>query len=149
MRALHYSTEDVAAVRRLVELHLRFHGYGDEAWTDAAVRRYARDAGPLLDRLNELTRSDCTTRNQAKARELSRRMDDLEARIALLREQEELDAIRPDLDGNQVMAHLGIPPGRLVGQALAHLLDVRLDEGPLGEAEAYRRLDEWWETHRP
>src|SRR5947209_6146985 len=137
MRALHYPTDDIAAVRRLVDLHLRFHGYGDEAWTDAAVRRYARDAGPLLDPLNELTRSDCTTRNQAKARELSRRMDDLEARIALLREQEELDAIRPDLDGNQVMAHLGIPPGRLVGQALAHLLDVRLDEGPLEIGRAH------------
>jgi poly(A) polymerase len=147
MRALRYPVEEIVAVRRLVELHLRFHGYGD-GWTDSAVRRYARDAGPLLGQLNELTRADCTTRNRAKARELARRMDELEARIVELREQEELDAIRPDLDGNQVMAHLGIPPGRLVGQALAHLLETRLEEGPLGEAEAYRRLDEWWEVNR-
>jgi poly(A) polymerase len=148
MRALRYPADEIAAVSRLVELHLRFHGYG-EGWTDSAVRRYARDAGPLLERLNELTRSDCTTRNQAKARALARRMDELEGRIAELRKQEELDAIRPDLDGNQVMAHLGIPPGRAVGQALAHLLEIRLEEGPLGEAEAYRRLDEWWQANRP
>jgi poly(A) polymerase len=143
MRALHYSVEDITAVRRLVELHLRFHGYGED-WTDSAVRRYARDAGPLLERLNELTRCDCTTRNQAKARELARRMDNLELRIAELRKQEEFDSIRPDLDGNQVMEHLGIGPGRSVGQALAFLLELRLDEGPLGEEEAYRRLDAWW-----
>jgi len=150
MRELHYPVEDIDAVRRLVELHLRFHGYGDDVWTDAAVRRYARDAGPqLLDRLNQLTRADCTTRNKARARELDRRMDLLEARIAELRQQEELDAIRPDLDGHQVMAHLGVPPGRLVGQALAHLLEARLDEGPLGEEEAYRRLDKWWAENRP
>ena len=147
MRARRYPVDEIAAVRRLVELHLRFHGYG-ERWTDSAVRRYARDAGPLLGRLNELTRSDCTTRNRAKARELARRMDDLEARIEELRKQEELDAIRPDLDGHQVMAHLGIPPGPLVGRALDHLLELRLDEGPLGEEEAFRRLDEWWENRR-
>ncbi|HEX2023853.1 MAG TPA: CCA tRNA nucleotidyltransferase, partial [Acidimicrobiales bacterium] len=128
----------------LVELHLRFHGYGDEVWTDAAVRRYARDAGHLLDRLNELTRADCTTRNQAKAAMLSRRMDDLERRIAELAAREELDRIRPDLDGNQIMAHLAVGPGRLVGQAREYLLELRLEEGPLGEEEAYRRLDEWW-----
>ncbi|MGH9223146.1 MAG: CCA tRNA nucleotidyltransferase [Acidimicrobiales bacterium] len=144
MRELHYSVDDIKAVRKLVELHLRFHGYGDDLWTDSAVRRYARDAGPLLDRLNELARSDCTTRNKAQARELDRRMDLLEARIAELREREELDAIRPDLDGHQVMAHLGVEPGRVVGQALAHLLELRLDEGPLGEDQAYRRLDKWW-----
>jgi len=146
MRELRYPVEDIAAVRRLVELHLRFHGYseGDGGWTDSAVRRYARDAGPLLDRLNELTRSDCTTRNQAKARDLARRMDCLEARIAALREQEALDAIRPDLDGNQVMEHLGVPPGPVVGKALAYLLDLRLEEGPLGERLAYERLDTWW-----
>ena len=148
MRALRYPADEIGAVRRLVELHLRFHGYGEAPWTDSAVRRYARDAGPLLGRLNELTRSDCTTRNQAKARALSRRMDELEARIAELREREELDAIRPDLDGNQIMAHLGIPPGRLVGEARAYLLELRLEEGPLGEDEAYRRLDEWWEARR-
>ena len=128
---------------RLVELHLRFHTYR-LGWTDKAVRRYVRDAGPLLDRLNELTRCDCTTRNPAKAKALATRMDELEARIAELREREELDAIRPDLDGTAVMELLGVPPGPLVGQALAFLLELRLDEGPLGEAEAARRLLAWW-----
>jgi poly(A) polymerase len=144
MRALRYPADEIAAVRRLVELHLRFHGYGDDVWTDSAVRRYAGDAGPLLDRLNELTRCDCTTRNRAKAAALARRMDDLERRIAELRAAEELDAIRPDLDGHQIMEHLGIGPGRVVGEAREHLLELRLEEGPLGEEEAYRRLDEWW-----
>ena len=144
LRALRYPNEVVDAVSQLVYLHLRFHGYGDDVWTDAAVRRYVRDAGDLLDELNELTRCDCTTRNERKARMLAGRMDALEARIGELREQEELRAIRPDLDGQAVMAHLGIPPGREVGEALAMLLEVRLDEGPLDEQEAYRRLDDWW-----
>jgi poly(A) polymerase len=148
MRALRYPADDIAQVRRLVELHLRFHGFGT-GWTDSAVRRYARDAGPLLGRLNELTRCDCTTRNQAKARELSRRMDELEARIAELEAHEELHRIRPDLDGHQIMEHLGIGPGPLVGKAYAHLLELRLDEGPLGEDEARRRLDAWWARNRP
>jgi poly(A) polymerase len=103
-----------------------------------------RDAGPLLDRLNELTRCDCTTRNKRRADELGRRMDTLVDRIAQLRQQEELDAIRPDLDGRDVMAHLGVPPGPVVGEALAFLLELRLEEGPLGEEEARRRLDDWW-----
>jgi len=146
MQALRYSNDDVADVTRLVELHLRFHGYheGDGGWTDSAVRRYARDAGPLLDRLNVLTRADCTTRNKMKARLLAERMDLLEARIEELREREELAAVRPELDGRQVMAHLGLGPGPLVGKALAFLLELRLEEGPLGEGETYRRLDEWW-----
>jgi poly(A) polymerase len=143
MQALRYPSDEIDAVSRLVELHLRFHTY-KMGWTDRAVRRYVRDAGPLLDRLNELTRCDCTTRNERKARQLARRMDELEARIAELRSQEELDAIRPDLDGRQVMDHLGIGPGREIGEALDHLLALRLDEGPLGEDEARRRLDEWW-----
>ena len=143
MRALRYPTDDIAAVRRLVELHLRFHGYSDE-WTDSAVRRYARDAGPLLERLNQLTRADCTTRNRAKARMLAERMDHLERRIAELREKEELDSLRPDLDGRQIMERLGIPPGPLVGEAREHLLELRIEEGPLGEEEAGRRLDQWW-----
>ena len=143
MQALRYPNDEVDLVTELVNLHLRFHTYR-LGWTDRAVRRYVRDAGPLLDRLNELTRCDCTTRNAAKARALDRRMDELEARIAQLRDQEELDAIRPDLDGAQVMAHLGIAPGRAVGEALGHLLDLRMDEGPLGEEEAFRRLDAWW-----
>jgi poly(A) polymerase len=144
LRALRFTNEQVDDISQLVYLHLRFHGYGDDVWTDSAVRRYVRDAGPLLDDLNELTRCDCTTRNEKRARMLARRMDALEARIAELREREELAAIRPDLDGEQVMAHLGIPPGRAVGEALAMLLEARLDEGPLGEDEAYRRLDAWW-----
>ncbi len=143
MQALRYPNDEVDVVTELVNLHLRFHTYR-LGWTDRAVRRYVRDAGPLLDRLNELTRCDCTTRNAAKARALDRRMDELEARIAQLGEQEELDAIRPDLDGAEIMAHLGIPPGRTVGEALAYLLELRMDEGPLGEEEAYRRLDAWW-----
>src|SRR5437763_14673154 len=143
MRALRYSADDIAAVRRLVELRLPFHGYSDE-WTDSAVRRYARDAGPLLARLNALTRADCTTRNKAKARMLAHRMHALESRIEELRAKEELDALRPDLDGRQVMEHLGVPPGPVVGEALRFLLELRIEEGPLGEEEAIKRLDEWW-----
>ena len=142
MQALRYPTDEIEAVTSLVELHLRFHTY-QMGWTDSAVRRYVRDAGPLLDKLNELTRCDCTTRNPKKAEALARRMDQLEERIAELREQEELAAMRPDLDGSAVMAHLGLQPGREIGQALAFLLELRLDEGPLGEEEAKRRLDEW------
>jgi len=143
MQALRYSNEDVDVVTELVNLHLRFHTYR-LGWTDRAVRRYVRDAGPLLDRLNELTRCDCTTRNANKARALGRRMDELEARIDELRQQEEIDAIRPDLDGSQVMDHLGLKPGRDVGRALTYLLELRMDEGPLGEQEARARLSEWW-----
>lgn len=143
MQALRYPTDEIDAVTRLVELHLRFHTYR-MGWTDSAVRRYVRDAGDLLDKLNELTRCDCTTRNPKKAEALARRMDQLELRIAELREKEELASIRPDLDGRAVMEHLGIPPGPEVGKALAYLLELRLDEGPLGVDEATRRLDEWW-----
>ncbi|MGZ4694816.1 MAG: CCA tRNA nucleotidyltransferase [Acidimicrobiales bacterium] len=143
MRALKYSNDDVDVVSRLVYLHLRFHTY-QMGWTDSAVRRFVRDAGPLLSELIELTRCDCTTRNERKARVLSNRMDELEARIAELEAEEELKSIRPDIDGQQVMDHLGIGPGREVGQALEALLEMRLDEGPLGEEEAFRRLDAWW-----
>jgi poly(A) polymerase len=144
LKALRFPNDQVEAITQLVYLHLRFHGYSDEVWTDAAVRRYVRDAGPLLDELNELTRCDSTTRNERKARLLAARMDALEARIAELREQEQLEAIRPDLDGQQVMEHLRIPPGRDVGEALKMLLELRMEEGPLPEDEAYRRLDAWW-----
>jgi poly(A) polymerase len=147
MEALRYPKDDVETVVRLVELHLRFHTYR-LGWTDKAVRRYVRDAGPLVDRLNELTRCDCTTRNEAKARALGRRMDELVRRIAELRELEELDAIRPDLDGRQVMDRLGLAPGRTVGEALAFLLELRMEEGPLGEDEAGHRLDRWWAERR-
>jgi poly(A) polymerase len=148
LRALRFSNEIVEDVQRLVFLHLRFHGYDDEMWSDAAVRRYARDAGSLLDDLNELTRCDCTTRNERKARLLAARMDALEARIAELREREELSAIRPDIDGNRVMELLGVAPGPVVGEALAMLLEARLDEGPLGVEEAERRLLAWWDDRR-
>ncbi|MFE0948045.1 CCA tRNA nucleotidyltransferase [Streptomyces mutabilis] len=144
MTALKYPNELVKDVSRLVELHLRFHGYGTGEWTDSAVRRYVRDAGPLLDRLHKLTRSDCTTRNKRKASALSRAYDGLEERIAQLKEQEELDAIRPDLDGNQVMEILGISPGPAVGQAYKHLLELRLENGPMEHDAAVAALKEWW-----
>ena len=143
MRALKYSNSDVEVVSKLVYLHLRFHTY-QMGWSDSAVRRFVRDAGPQLSDLIELTRCDCTTRNERKAKMLSGRMDELEARIAELQAAEELDAMRPDIDGQQVMDHLGIGPGREIGQALGFLLELRLDEGPLGEEEAFRRLDAWW-----
>jgi poly(A) polymerase len=148
MTELHYPTDDVDTVTRLVELHLRFHTY-KMGWTDRAVRRYVRDAGEHLLRLNELTRCDCTTRNAKRAAELGARMDELEARIADLSAREELDAMRPELDGDAVMARLGIPPGRTVGEALGFLLDLRLDEGILGDDEAGRRLDAWWAARPP
>jgi poly(A) polymerase len=143
MTALRYSNDDVAAVTQLVALHLRFHTYR-LGWSDAAVRRYVRDAGDLLHELNVLTRCDCTTRNERKARQLSRRMDDLEERIEELAAAEELAAIRPELDGRQVMELLGLTPGPEVGEALQFLLDIRLDEGVVGEEEARRRLRAWW-----
>ena len=144
MQALRYSAEDVRRVSSLVDLHLRFHTY-KMGWTDSAVRRYVRDAGDLLTELNVLTRCDCTTRNERKAEQLSRRMDELEARIVELAAEEELKSIRPELDGNQVIAHLGIAPGPVVGQAMTHLLEIRLEEGLLGDAEIRRRLDDWWQ----
>jgi poly(A) polymerase len=143
MEALRYSNDDVAAVTELVALHLRFHTYR-LGWSDSAVRRYVRDAGSLLNELNVLTRCDCTTRNERKAAQLSKRMDDLEERIATLAAAEELAAIRPELDGREVMEHLGIQPGREIGEALDFLLEIRLEEGLIGPDEARRRLSEWW-----
>ncbi|HEU5036112.1 MAG TPA: CCA tRNA nucleotidyltransferase [Nocardioides sp.] len=144
MKALRFSNDEIDAVGKLVELHLRFHGYGTGEWTDSAVRRYVRDAGDQLERLHVLTRADSTTRNKRKADRLQRTYDDLEARIAHLREQEELDSIRPDLDGNQIMEILGIGPGRDVGAAYQFLLELRMDRGPLSEADAAAALREWW-----
>ncbi|MFB7110034.1 CCA tRNA nucleotidyltransferase [Streptomyces sp. NPDC056190] len=144
MTALKYSNELVKDVSRLVELHLRFHGYGTGEWTDSAVRRYVRDAGSLLDRLHKLTRSDCTTRNKRKAAALSRAYDGLEERIAQLQEREELDAIRPDLDGNQIMEILGVKPGPAVGKAYKYLLELRLENGPMEHDAAVAALKEWW-----
>ncbi|MCC2318430.1 CCA tRNA nucleotidyltransferase [Cellulomonas chengniuliangii] len=148
LKALRFDKATVQAVSRLTELHLRFHGYGDGGWTDSAVRRYVTDAGPLLERLHRLTRSDCTTRNRRKAERLSGAYDDLEARIAQLREQEELASIRPDLDGQQIMDVLGIGPGRDVGVAYRHLLELRMDRGPLGEDVARQELLTWWEARQ-
>ncbi|PFG21170.1 poly(A) polymerase [Serinibacter salmoneus] len=149
MRALAFDKATTAAVTDLIALHLRFHGYGEAAWTDSAVRRYVTDAGPQLERLHRLTRADCTTRNRKKAERLSHAYDDLEARIAELREQEELDAVRPDLDGNQIMEILGIGPSREVGLAYKHLLALRMEEGPLGPERATAELRAWWEANRP
>ena len=139
---LRYPSDFIADVRQLVLLHLRFHTYR-LGWSDSAVRRYVRDAGPLLDRLNFLVRSDCTTRNAFKARQLATFSDELEERIARLEAEEELASIRPPLDGRQVMELLGIPPGPLVGKALAHLLELRLDRGPMSEEEAAAELRKW------
>ncbi|MFC5953988.1 CCA tRNA nucleotidyltransferase [Streptomyces pratens] len=144
LTALKYSNELVKDISRLVELHLRFHGYGTGEWTDSAVRRYVRDAGPLLGRLHKLTRSDCTTRNRRRATALSHAYDGLEERIAKLQEQEELDAIRPDLDGNQIMEALGVSPGPAVGQAYKHMLELRLENGPMEYDAAVAALKEWW-----
>lgn len=144
MTKLKYPNELVKDVSRLVELHLRFHGYGTGEWTDSAVRRYVRDAGPLLDRLHKLTRSDCTTRNKRKAQALSQAYDGLERRIADLQEKEQLDAIRPDLDGNDIMRILGIAPGPQVGKAYQHMLELRLENGPMEHDEAVAALKEWW-----
>ncbi len=143
LQALRYSNDDVDAITDLVALHLRFHGY-EAGWTDSAVRRYVVDAGEQLAELNVLTRCDCTTRNEKKALMLSRRMDELELRIAELQANEELKSIRPEMDGGQVMAHLGLAPGREVGAAMKFLLEVRMDEGLLGDDEIRSRLDEWW-----
>jgi poly(A) polymerase len=144
MQALRFSNHDIDAVSRLVELHLRFHGYGSGEWTDSAVRRYVRDAGDQLERLHILTRADSTTRNQRKADRLQRTYDSLEQRIARLSEEEELAAIRPDLDGNQIMGILGIGPGREVGEAYSFLLELRMDEGPQTPEAAEAALREWW-----
>jgi poly(A) polymerase len=143
MSALKYSQQMIDDVAKLVELHLRFHTYA-MGWSDAAVRRYVRDADHLLEELNELTRCDCTTRNRRKAQELDRRMNELEARIAELREREDLDSQRPALSGDQVMSILGIPPSRAVGEALNFLLAIRHEEGEISQEEATSRLLAWW-----
>jgi poly(A) polymerase len=146
MTELRYSKRMIEDVVQLVYLHLRFHGYSEQGWTDSAVRRYARDAGSdeQLRRLNALTRADVTTQNRHKARALAAAMDDLEERIVVLRREEQLAALRPPLDGHQIMEHLGIAPGPLVGEAYQHLLDARIEQGPLTEADGRALLDAWW-----
>ncbi len=149
LKALRFDKDTVKAVTRLVELHLRFHGYGTGTWTDSAVRRYVTDAGPLLSRLHLLTRSDSTTRNARKASALSQSYDELEARISRLQEHEELAKIRPELDGFEIGEALDVPPGRVVGEAYRFLLSVRLDEGIIGKAAARERLLAWWAERQP
>ena len=148
MKALRFSNDEINAVSKLVELHLRFHGYGSGEWTDSAVRRYVRDAGDQLERLHVLTRADCTTRNRRKAERLRRTYDDLEERIARLAEEEELASVRPDLDGNQIREILGLPPGREVGEAYRYLLELRMDHGPMSEEDATAALKAWWEERQ-
>jgi poly(A) polymerase len=144
MKALRFDNDTIKAVAKLVELHMRFYGYGDAGWSDSAVRRYVTDAGPLLERLHRLTRSDVTTRNQRKADRLSFAYDDLEDRIAALAEQESLNAIRPDLDGAQIMELLDLKPGPVVGRAYKFLLEERMEHGPLAHDEAVSKLRAWW-----
>jgi poly(A) polymerase len=148
LRALRFSNEIVKDVAQLVFLHLRFHGYGTGEWTDSAVRRYIRDAGDLLTHLHVLTRADCTTRNKAKAERLAATYDSLEERIAVLMEEEELNKIRPDLDGETIMKILGITPSPVVGEAYKYLLDLRMEQGPLGEEAATRELLSWWSQRK-
>ena len=146
MRALRFDNETTKAVARLIELHLRFFGYSDQAWTDSAIRRYVRDAGDQLLRLHALTRADVTTRNQRKADRLSHAYDDLEHRIGQIMEQEELNALRPDLSGEDIMRILELKPSKEVGLAYSFLMELRLEEGPLGPEEAEKRLLAWWQT---
>jgi poly(A) polymerase len=146
LRALRYSKEVIEEVAQLVYLHLRFHGYGKGEWTDSAVRRYVTDAGPLLSRLHKLVRADCTTRNRRKAMALQRTYDDLETRIARIAAEEDLARVRPDLDGNEIMRLLGLPPGPMVGKAWRYLKELRLDRGPLDHDEAIAELRKWAET---
>ncbi|QPK94121.1 CCA tRNA nucleotidyltransferase [Actinomyces sp. zg-332] len=148
MRALKFDKQTIKDVTHLVALHLRFHGYSEGAWTDSAVRRYIADAGPMLERLNRLTRSDCTTRNKRKIQILSAAYDDLENRIQRLREEEELAAIRPELDGEEIMQLLQLSPGPQVGKAYKFLLNLRLDEGMLGKEAVTERLLQWWEENK-
>ena len=142
LRELRYPNEVVAAVENMIRLHHRFHTYS-LGWSDSAVRRYVRDAGALLDRLNALVRADCTTRNPAKAKRLAARMDELEERVAKLAEEEEIHKLRPALDGGQIGAYLGVPPSKIIGEARQYLLDLRVEEGPMDADEAYGRLDAW------
>ncbi|MBJ7337100.1 MAG: CCA tRNA nucleotidyltransferase [Mycolicibacterium sp.] len=146
MRELKYSKQMIDDVSQLVYLHLRFHGYGDGKWTDSAVRRYVTDAGPLVDRLHKLVRADCTTRNKRRAARLQANYDDLENRISELAAKEDLQRVRPDLDGNEIMRILGIPAGPQVGQAWQYLKELRLDRGPLEHDDAVAELQKWWNS---
>ena len=148
LQELRFSKELISDVAKLVELHLRFHGYGTGQWTDSAVRRYVRDAGDLLVKLHKLTRADSTTRNQKKAEELQKNYDQLEARIEELSKAEELASIRPDLDGQEIMQILNLPPGPLVGKAYEYLLELRLENGPISKDAAKAELLTWWQNQQ-
>ena len=145
LRTLRFDNHIIKDVAQLVFLHLRFHGYGSGEWTDSAVRRYVRDAGELLNHLHLLTRADCTTRNQKKAEGLAKTYDQLEERINLLMQQEELNKIRPDLSGDEIMKILSIKPSPIVGKAYDFLLELRLEHGPLGQEKAKAELLKWWQ----
>jgi poly(A) polymerase len=144
LRALHFDHHIVADISELVNLHLRFHGYVDEPWTDSAVRRYVKDSGHLYERLNRLTRADATTQNKRKAVMFSQAMDEMEQRVRDLKEKEDFDAIRPDLDGNEIIEILGIEPGPMVGKAYKHMLEYRLDNGPVDHTVAVEELQRWY-----
>jgi poly(A) polymerase len=146
MKALRFDNDSIKAVSRLIELHLRFFGYSDQAWSDSAIRRYVRDAGDQLLRLHALTRADVTTRNKRKADRLAHAYDDLEQRIAKIQEEEELNALRPDLSGEDIMRILGLKPSKDVGEAYKFMMELRLDNGPLEPEEAEKRLLEWWQS---
>ncbi|RSX54523.1 RNA nucleotidyltransferase [Bifidobacterium dolichotidis] len=146
LRALRFDHHIVDDVSELVNLHLRFHGYVDEPWSDSAVRRYVKDAGHLYERLNRLTRADATTQNKRKARMFEHAMDEMEERVRQLKQQEDIDAIRPDLNGDEIMAELGLEPGRLVGMARKHMLEYRLDNGPVDHEVAVEELHRWYNT---
>jgi poly(A) polymerase len=145
LKELRFDSDTIEQVTTLVALHLRFHGYGSGEWTDSAVRRYVRDAGDLLTHLHVLTRADCTTRNVRKAQALAATYDQLEQRIEQLAQEEELAAIRPDLNGNEIIEILGIKPGPIVGQAYEYLLELRMEHGPLGRERAISELIKWSE----
>lgn len=144
LKALHFDNQMVSDVSKLVDMHLRFHGYVDERWSDAAVRRYVKDSGDLYHRLNRLTRADATTQNKAKERMFAQAMDDLEDRVIELKKKEDFDAIRPDINGEEIMEILGITPGPEVGKAYKHMLDYRLDNGPVEHDEAVAELKRWY-----
>jgi poly(A) polymerase len=146
LQELRFDNDTIKAVSKLIELHLRFFGYSDQQWSDSAVRRYVRDAEDQLLRLHALTRADVTTRNRRKADRLAHAYDDLEQRIKVLQEQEELDSLRPELDGAAIMELLNLKPGPEVGQAYKFLMEIRLDEGEIGRAEAEKRLLSWWQS---
>ena len=144
LRALRFDHHLIEDVSELVNLHLRFHGYVDEPWTDSAVRRYVKDAGPLYERLNRLTRADATTQNRRKAMVFSSAMDEMEERVRELKKKEDFDAIRPDIDGNEIMQLLGLEPGPMVGRAYKHMLEYRLDNGPVEREVAIEELKRWY-----